>query len=59
AAAPEKGRANGELIDCLARELGIARSAIELVAGAGSRRKRLSLPREQESVLRSLAENRA
>jgi uncharacterized protein (TIGR00251 family) len=44
AAPPEKGKANEELRDCLARALGLPKSAIELVSGASSRRKRLSLP---------------
>ena len=55
AAAPEKGRANEELLDCLARALGIAKSAIVLVSGSTSRRKRVSLPAEVEARLRGLA----
>jgi uncharacterized protein len=55
AAPPEKGKANDELRACLARELGIARSAIELVSGASSRRKRLSLPIETREALLALA----
>jgi len=55
AAPPEKGKANEELRACLAKALGLPKSAIELVAGAGSRRKRLSLPAEAEAALRSLA----
>jgi len=55
AAPPEKGKANEELRDCLARALGIPKSAIELVSGAASRRKVLSLPPECEGALRSLA----
>jgi len=38
-AAPEKGKANDELIDFLARELKVARSAIAIVRGETSRRK--------------------
>ncbi len=56
AAAPEKGKANDELVDCLAKALGISRSSIEFVAGTTSRRKRLSLPQEQEMELRRLAD---
>ena len=37
--APEKGKANDELIEYLARELKIARSAIAIVRGETSRRK--------------------
>jgi hypothetical protein len=57
AAAPEKGKANEELRACLARALGIPKSAIELVAGATSRRKRVSVPAEVENALRGLAAN--
>jgi uncharacterized protein len=38
-AAPEKGKANDELIEYLARELKVARSAIVIVRGETSRRK--------------------
>ncbi len=55
AAPPEKGKANEELLACLARSLGLPKSAIELVAGASSRRKRLSVPAESEALLRKLA----
>jgi uncharacterized protein len=55
AAPPEKGKANEELRDCLARALGLPKSAIELVSGASSRRKRLSFPAEAEDGLRKLA----
>jgi uncharacterized protein len=37
--APEKGKANDELIEFLARELKVARSAIAIVRGETSRRK--------------------
>jgi uncharacterized protein len=57
AAPPEKGKANEELRACLARALGIPKSAIELVAGASSRRKRVSVPAEVESALAELAGN--
>jgi uncharacterized protein len=56
AAPPEKGKANEELRSCLAESLGIAKSEVELVAGAGSRRKRVSLPAGAEAALRELAE---
>lgn len=39
--APEKGRANEELVDVLAAFLGVKRGAVEIVAGAGMRRKRV------------------
>jgi uncharacterized protein (TIGR00251 family) len=38
AAAPEKGKANAELCDFLAREFGVARSQVEVVAGHTSQR---------------------
>ena len=44
AAAPEKGKANDELIAWLSEALGLPRSSIELRVGAASRLKRLSLP---------------
>jgi uncharacterized protein len=37
--APEKGKANNELIEYLARELKVARSTIAIVRGETSRRK--------------------
>lgn len=38
-AAPEDGKANDAVIRLLAREWGVARSTIDVVAGAGNRRK--------------------
>ncbi len=40
-APPEGGKANAAVIALLAREWGLPKAAIELVAGAGGRRKRL------------------
>ena len=54
--APEKGKANEELRACVARALGLAKSSVELVSGASSRRKRLSIPASAEADLRRLAE---
>ncbi len=56
AAPPEKGKANEELRACVARALGLAKSSVELVSGASSRRKRLSIPASAEADLRRLAE---
>jgi len=42
-APPVDGEANAAVIDLLARQLGIARGNIEVVAGAGSRRKTLRI----------------
>jgi uncharacterized protein len=39
AAAPEKGKANAELCDFLAREFSVARSRVEVVSGHTSQRK--------------------
>jgi uncharacterized protein len=55
AAPPEKGKANEELRACLARALGLPKSAVELISGAASRRKRVSVPAESEGALRRLA----
>ena len=38
-APPERGKANREVVKLLARGLGVAPSSIEIVRGAGSRRK--------------------
>jgi uncharacterized protein (TIGR00251 family) len=40
-AAPVDGAANAELIDILAETLGVAKRAIEIVAGAHSRQKKV------------------
>jgi uncharacterized protein (TIGR00251 family) len=42
-AAPADGAANAELLRFLAERLGVARSALRLVAGASSRRKRVAV----------------
>lgn len=41
AAAPEKGKANAELCEFLAREFGVARSRVEVVTGHASSRKQV------------------
>ncbi len=41
AAPPVDGQANGELVKLLARELGVAKSQVRIVKGAGSRFKRV------------------
>ncbi len=43
AAAPERGRANDEVITVVAAALAISRSAVQLVAGASSRDKIVEL----------------
>lgn len=54
AAPAEKGKANEELIAALARRLGIAHSEVEIVSGALSRHKTLSVPLAAEPALRAL-----
>lgn len=54
AAPPEKGKANGELVACLAGLLGLPKAEVVLVAGPASRRKTLSLPVSAEAILRGL-----
>ncbi len=41
AAPPVDGKANASLIEFLARQLGVAKSAVELLSGATSRAKRV------------------
>lgn len=43
AATPERGKANAELISTVARMAGVARSAVELIAGASARQKSLRI----------------
>lgn len=42
-APPEDGKANAAIIELLAKELGISKSSIELIAGATHRHKRFLL----------------
>ena len=41
AAAPEKGKANAELCGFLAKEFGVGKSKVEVVAGHASQRKQV------------------
>jgi uncharacterized protein (TIGR00251 family) len=43
-APPEKGKANKELVRYLAKEMGIAKSDIEIIRGATARMKQLEVP---------------
>ena len=54
AAAPERGRANQELVRYLAGLLQVSRSAVALASGDTSRHKRLSLPRGSLAGLQAL-----
>ncbi|HET8550739.1 MAG TPA: DUF167 domain-containing protein [Bryobacteraceae bacterium] len=44
-AAPERGKANAEVCDLLAREFGVSRRSVEIVRGATSRLKNVILTR--------------
>jgi len=44
AEAPADGAANEAIVKLLARALGISRSELEIISGAASRHKRLSIP---------------
>ncbi len=54
AAAPEGGKANAALVRLLAREWGVAKSAITVAGGAASRRKVLHVAGEPRALLRAL-----
>lgn len=54
AAAPEKGRANAELVRYLAGLLGLPRAGLRVVAGESSRHKTLALDRAALGALRAL-----
>jgi len=51
AAAPERGKANAELIEAVARMAGVPRSAVELIAGATARQKSLRITCGDPSVV--------
>jgi uncharacterized protein (TIGR00251 family) len=53
AAAPVDGAANQELVRYVAERLGVSRSAVELVAGAGARRKIVRVAGVASTVLKS------
>lgn len=55
-AAPEGGKANAALLKLLAREWGVARSRLALVAGAHERRKTVHLAGDPRSVLNELCD---
>ena len=44
--APVDGKANKELIEVLAKELGVAKSQVRFVGGETSKHKRLEVPDE-------------
>jgi len=53
--APERGKANKDLVVLLSRSLGVSKADVELASGATSRRKRIILPVEALEALRRLA----
>lgn len=59
AAAPDKGKANAELIEYLAGRLGIRKSALELESGQTSRRKTVLAPAECLAAVIALADGQA
>lgn len=44
---PEKGKANKAVIECLAQELHIAKSTIELIRGGTTRIKQFKIPTKE------------
>jgi uncharacterized protein YggU (UPF0235/DUF167 family) len=53
-AAPEDGKANAAVIALLAREWGVAKSAISVVAGATDRRKLVEIRGPSQELLARL-----
>jgi hypothetical protein len=49
-AAPTDGEANAAIIKLLAKELGVPKSAIEIVSGETSRHKRVALPIDETEL---------
>lgn len=52
---PVDGEANAAVIELLAKTLGVARSAIEVVAGASSRRKTVRIAGVTRAAIEALA----
>lgn len=46
-AAPEKGKANAEVEEFIAKELGLSKKLVEITAGGGGRLKRIKAKRNQ------------
>ena len=53
-APPVEGKANDAVVALLAKALGTPQGAVQVVRGATSRTKRISVPREVEAALRQL-----
>jgi len=54
-APPVDGEANAALIDAIAKALGVARGAVEVVAGASSRRKTVRVTGVTRTAVEALA----
>ena len=52
---PVDGEANAAVIELLAKQLGVARSAIEVIAGASSRRKTVRITGVTRAQIEALA----
>ncbi len=58
AAPPVRGKANKELIDLLARALGVSRSAISIIKGETSRHKAIEVEGlDRDEILRRLSDS--
>ena len=53
-ATPVEGKANDAVVALLAKALGTPRGAVQVVRGASSRTKRVSVPRDAEAALHRL-----
>ncbi|MGE0549303.1 MAG: DUF167 domain-containing protein [Kofleriaceae bacterium] len=54
-APPVDGEANAAVIELLARQLGVAKAAIEVIAGASSRRKTIRVAGVSPAAIEGLA----
>lgn len=57
AAPPVDGAANDELIKFLAKNLGVAKSAVEIISGQNSKNKQVKIHNADQSVLSKLLQN--
>lgn len=53
-APPVDGEANAAVIELFAKQLGVAKSAVEVIAGASSRRKRLRVTGSPQALTAAL-----
>ena len=54
AAPPVDGKANKELIQCLAKNLNVPKTEIEIISGHMNKRKRIQLPLSDDEVFARL-----